>query len=809
MITLVIESLPSAYCWSIEGPKIAFKVDRSDRVYARREIDSLRWEWGTGQERFTAFDDEMVNASELWDVLMDLTKHTGKRLAAEQLIDGLSASLPDGIKFGRIVFLIPDSTPELSQNALITALSGCFSVKRSEIYLLWRPVALALADIEKSQSTADRIILDLAHYTVEGVHLEVTKEHGILCPVRNFNEERYSGGPQREIFNSWIAKNYGDAQCVESLGEERSKVMIQHKLDAGLLFEPPRLWSENEMFYTQCQPTHEGSYKSVDLSLITDGIIPYVSKFQSINRVVWHGWSAYSIGEFELRKFVEGSSLLEYYGAIRGGAVFAERFRQNLPTYYEDLPGYDIWCQSGALGFKKILKWESLLEKSRILGTDTVKAEPRKDFHLNAGTHTFALNVRLGDSQGYRFVEETLPEQVDENTPIEIHSELRPTGGGVKISLRPLGAGNLFGETGEVVLRWDEAEETDGSPPVPPAIYGYPFIIQFDGDVWMRNEMSSVVSAVASGRDIGSFTGLHALMKQKRNPYTETYVDAFGNLPVEAGLSEDWEQFVAELNDYTLDQIRSGDGRMDRKWIGTAGRLFYYASEEFQNRIFKEAFERPFSRGGSTPSAMFLWAMGRVCRKPDHLDAYVKKALNEWSHLGGMEFWLFWPFCKALSYYGENARISRETALGVFRCGSEMLNGFIRGTVPPTGTLRQNWLKWTLSALLFGLRVREVYPDFLPCKKPTVVFDADESDSSAASVDLYDVEEEHKLARLLLRRLKHENIYHERIPPASLAGLDRGLREDAPTLPELVIRFLGSTATESDMIIAGGIGLTS
>jgi hypothetical protein len=127
-----------------------------------------------------------------------------------------------------------------------------------------------------------------------------------------------------------------------------------------------------------------------------------------------------------------------------------------------------------------------------------------------------------------------------------------------------------------------------------------------------------------------------------------------------------------------------------------------------------------------------------------------------------------------------------------------MLNQFIQGTVPPTGTLRNNWLKWTLSALLFGLRVREVYPSFLPAKDPSV---AEVSDS-----ELY---EEYELVCLLKKRLKHTKIYNEPIPPAGLAGLDVNQRADAPTLPELVIRFLESTATEADMAIAGGIGRSS
>ena len=94
-----------------------------------------------------------------------------------------------------------------------------------------------------------------------------------------------------------------------------------------------------------------------------------------------------------------------------------------------------------------------------------------------------------------------------------------------------------------------------------------------------------------------------------------------------------------------------------------------------------------------------------------------------------------------------------------------------------------NWKKWTLSAILFGLRRRELDSKFM---------DLDRGDALAADVR----------ARLL-----DPEIFNTPIPPIALAGIE--IAGDPPSLPELILRFLEARADETDIAIAGGIGLNS
>jgi hypothetical protein len=125
-------------------------------------------------------------------------------------------------------------------------------------------------------------------------------------------------------------------------------------------------------------------------------------------------------------------------------------------------------------------------------------------------------------------------------------------------------------------------------------------------------------------------------------------------------------------------------------------------------------------------------------------------------------------------------------AVAVFERASEMLGWLISKKVPSRNGAfgRSNWQKWTLSALLFGLRIREVYSDFLSVE-----------DGPAG---------EKKLAETLRKQLKNPTIQKTSIPPLALKGLDTG--ENPPNLADLVLRFLEAEASENDIELAGGIG---
>jgi hypothetical protein len=183
------------------------------------------------------------------------------------------------------------------------------------------------------------------------------------------------------------------------------------------------------------------------------------------------------------------------------------------------------------------------------------------------------------------------------------------------------------------------------------------------------------------------------------------------------------------------------------------------------------------------------WANGRTICDANELEHYLIKAIKDWPNLDGMHYWLFWPFAKSLCQYGNGAKISRTIAFRVFQCASQMLDWLINKNVPtaPGAFGKPNWKKWTLAALLYGLRVREVIPDFLSLE-----------DGPAQEVEL---------ATRLKEQLSDPEILLTKIPELALKGIDTGRQQ--PRLGALVRRFLEARASKEDLKLAGGIGLSS
>jgi hypothetical protein len=118
-----------------------------------------------------------------------------------------------------------------------------------------------------------------------------------------------------------------------------------------------------------------------------------------------------------------------------------------------------------------------------------------------------------------------------------------------------------------------------------------------------------------------------------------------------------------------------------------------------------------------------------------------------------------------------------------------MLDWIITDDVPTVSDAfgDRNWKKWTLGAILYGLRIREIFPDFLS-------FETGPS-------------REREIAVKLKEQLEVPSILLTKIPKFALKGIDIG--DDDPRLGALVLKFLEARADAKDIALAGGIGLSS
>lgn len=792
MRTLVIESCPTATRWCIEDGKTP-QLTQSFRLWGHRHGKHGKWLWTDGSERLSAFEDEAISVRSLWEHLLDPEK-TNRHDDAMLLIAATFSEIAIEGHLDRVVFIIPESLPQTSQNALITALSLRSRVSQRETYLLWRSVALALSEDSRGQDDSSRVILDYGHLVSEFSTLKIADSQGYRCPVRDFTSHRAKGLPHNDALYAWILKNYTCPKETNTKALENFHARAYTYLQNDLNFDPPAAWECVNGRYIERPVAHDDFAEPIPWDRIVQNVQGIIDRIPvtTNGRILWHGWPVYWNGEYAIKHHYESSELTEPDAMLRGGIEFAKRHRLKHPTYFEVIPGYGIWCQVTELGLPLEWRWEELIPQDEIPGTDTYKAKPIDRFQLNPKTLSFEMNIREGKSPMYRFVEQILPVQINKETPIVINSEIRPTGGGVKFSLRAKDDPDLFGQNAEVSLRWDRAEERPVSELKPPEqkeiTYAHPFIITSTGSSAKRNKLISLANAFLQGDRSNTF--LKRLDKLMIPSLGNGYEVPFGNRPIEGSLPEVLQNFVERLNDESHWHIRNLKGRDPNSStiLRLTGALFHYASEETQRHLSAEAIRSDFPLNSAQASSLY-WANGRTIRDADELERYLIKAIKGWPNLDGMHYWLFWPFQKSLCCYGKSAKISRKTAYCVFKCASEMLAWIIQDHVPTqTGAFgKKNWKKWTLLAILFGLRIRELHPNFLSLESGP--------------------KKEHHLAVKLREQLLTPIILTTPIPPLASAGIQVGPKQS--TLGELVLRFLEARATDSDIDLAGGIGLSS
>ena len=626
----------------------------------------------------------------------------------------------------------------------------------------------------------------------------IRSEGSLICPVRDFTLQREHGSSHAESVSDWMDRNY--TKQSKNLDPWQIGVggqMAKH-LENDLNFDPPAVWEPLGLNFQPIPLSHHDFAKPVAFENSVAPMRKFIEAADDQNNthVVWNGWPVYWQGSEIIQGNFPESTLLEPASALVGGIEFARRHRLGKPTYFEVLPGYEIWCQGGELGMPRRWHWESLIQRREIDGTKTVKDTPIDRFQLNAGTQDFAINVRMGGAPKYRSIEAKLPAQISKAAPILIHSQIRPTGGGVKISLAPREEPDLFGRSAQIALKWSQAEERNvsdlESPQEETQNYSYPFIIESSGNREARDDLKAVGIALDNGAEIAQ---LDLRLHQILVPSLENqFLVPFGGRPIEEDLSESVLKLIQKINEESKWMILNVNGpdNSASRWTRIACCLFQYACGVVQDAFFKQALRLDYPVGRNPQVNIRLGAViygfGRVCRKPEHLEAYLERVLADWNKLERAPWVLFWPFQKCLSYYGDPVRISSRLAYAVLQCAVEMLDRIIEEKYPkPKPFGQSHWLKWTLAAILYGLRRRELDHGFL-------------------NLDSGNPENQN-LAKNLQTRLRDARIYSTKIPDLALKGIS--VLGVAPSLPELILRFLEARADETDIAIAGGIGLTS
>lgn len=806
--TLVIESSPFVTRWALSadsggriGETIYDLVGYRSPGYTKEERKfswtrlGEQYEWYVGEDVSAGRHSKMETPEALWGRLLREGAAAGRREGASELAQALIPEITgseafrkftedDGLAVEGLVFLVPEYLDGPGQEYLHRALARvCRGLRIGEanIFLLFRSAALALAHIKESKPEKGQglLVLDCGHYWYEASRLDVVEKDGTLLPRRSFRAAKGLGNCSLETLGEVLRRGY-HTDHTGSCGAEQIKLhqVVHEGLELPDLLE----FDEERLCYKTLSPS-SGDRQIPSVA----GLADHISQYQELDHGgrqqqtyrpmqeylgdkasdagLLHGWPS-ELGSSEGLPFCASEpAVLGSNAALRGGIEFAERQRAGKPTYLERIPRFEIYLHEEA----RYDDETPLIEGRYVDGAGRREREENNSFRVREGAD-FQCGIRVldeavGEEVGYeaRCVEVKEPE---EEVEVTVEAEIRPMAGGIRFTIKPR---RPDGPTFKPVrLNWDAA------PPFELPTRSYPRTIEYAGEERQRDELLRIIGG-SSGPDgdlLGSTLGRHrSRVKNILHPNMKNeYEVAFGSERVE-DLDGRLVTWVRQLNEAAANELRSPTP--DYGLVELAGDTFAHALPEFREAMAQRMLER----GAMGENNLSCWAFGRICDRPEWLEAFISRFLapEEAGRFDSKRYQVIWPFQKSLALYEDVARISEEAGYKMFAYLERTLSQVVGRSLPRQDFAPGNARKWVLSAILFGLRIRAHHPRFL---------DPDEGEDSMAMRLCALVEEVPvRVPSLALKQASYEG-----------------------SLSDIVIRFIKREATEVDDAIVGGIG---
>lgn len=809
--SLVIESAPFVTRWALSSGEalkegeplygtVGYRIpeppderDKRERGYGWTSLgEQYEWQaWGEGS---------VLTLERLWGAL--LQRGGGleeRRAAARALADAAIASVtqsPDfrefasgsrGFALESLVFMVPEYLDGVGQKSLHDALvrsCGNWRIGERNIFLLFRSVALALAHVADSEMAeeGELLILDCGHYRYEASTLEIEPREGHLIPKRSFRTRRGLGNSAPHTLEEVLQQGY---DIGPGTLEKHEKIRLHRAVDQGSALQPLLTFDEEAFCYSTLRPRREGQKPHVEA--LGDHIMEWDSAADEAQQGqiygcmrqylegndagpgIVHGWPLLLHGSDSLDLGAAGLVTLGNGAVLQGGMEFARRRREGETTYHEEIPRFEIYLHEG----RRYDEDNPLIEAEDLEGLTRRAGQVNdEDFRIRTGSD-FRCGVRIVEEDGReaeaRCVSVPAPE---EEVEITIAADVQPMAGGIRFTIKARHAtGSKFKA---VHMNWDEAEPFE--PPTPERVRrAYPRTIEYAGEGRQRDELLRIIGG-ASGPD-GDLLG-PSLMGRGRKRIKDIlhpnmkngYEVAFGSETVE-DLEGRLLAWVRQLNEAATNEL--GSPAPDYGLVELAGDTFAHALPEFRQAMA----QRMFGRGAMGENNLACWAFGRICDRPEWLEAFIGRFLapEEVERFDRKRYQVIWPFQKSLALYEDAARISEEAGYKMFCYLERTLAQIVGRSLPQQDFAHGNAKKWVLSAILFGLRVRAHHPRFL---------DPDEGEGSMAMRLCALVEEVPvRVPSLALKQASYEG-----------------------SLSDIVIRFIKREATEEDDAIVGGIG---
>lgn len=546
--------------------------------------------------------------------------------------------------------------------------------------------------------------------------------------------------------------------------------------------------------------------KSIRASIIED-LCPWIERNSSkIDNVVVAG----SLADMELKNNTFSRELIELLktntpldsrsfdpaqlqAAAKGAAIYGQREQLGLPTYYDTLPEYKVYAIVRKLGEQPKSGPITLVQGAVVRGGQVWRPKsPIEGFAVRAGSKELKITITRQNERDennkptYKSLTSSpFPKQILKDEPVLIYPEMKPACGFAKITIQPKDVPALFGENKAIVMDWDKLSVVDG-PPDPPKVFSYPFVDATVGRLVDTPGVREVLDRFASRYSRRGGTKILTdaeieLLERVFPPYKTDQYDAkegrrgaFSNAVVPYDASD--RQLVDDVAECLYQAFAASDRRQHHagdpysKTCRLLGFMYVETSDSFVGDLI-ESFE-----SGITPLMNEIIAAGRVFTRASSFEVFLRHFLALPSLPDTNLGWYWWSFFRCFYYYPDNALASEELVGRFYMKMLEFLQIHERRRVTQGGgpASLSNQIKFCLCAVLYGLRIREVKPDFL--SKQTTVYKGLVSTIGNMFVKT-------KFPATMLNAL----------PDSKKARL-----QDS-SLNELVLRFLKFEATEDDI----------
>ncbi len=636
-------------------------------------------------------------------------RHSALDLVAKALAAGVGQKT-----LGEVVIAVPNSLPAEKQDQLLAELRA---KGLNNVRLLWRPVALALYALGPEGGVNLKNTKRLVVVDADGPAVEITRlqlDEGI--PVRNTwrdDESPQIEGckPDAVFFRSQLREAANDsltpqilAKLVEQMETGGSETTI-HQF-SGLNFDSISIASISESLRE-------------DLAFWFEQLAAYLKKemlFHGDAAVLFHGWPFKYVTPPDEVEGVSVSWSAPPDAVTKGCRMLAD----GQATYRDTVPGLFIYTEHGDLGLPT---FRTLIKRQQVVGGQTVRtAVPVKGFEVKKGSDQLPIVLLQGGDQNWRKSNQLLDEAPEGNVPVKITADMTPGQGRGNVYIQEDGSNSgIFGESGHILLDWAQMNQVSPAIQTSPAYYPVQGRL-FDDDGEDRAALEEwLADEQATPKDTVSYRNHEAKFERLLKPwgYRWPWLPPKGKpnpgQPTRGLLGSNWQDGDENI-DYLIRRLAKRiDGlSLSEDKIKYLNHLFLYAPTSHLRDI-RDKYTRPDPdfriSVGSLPCWSYGYAPGRLFSSADDFKLFTDW-LFEHSQEHGYPTYphanfaskYIWSAFRCLCYFPETIEVGSEVISQLY---SIVLNFCTSGDFN-----QRDDAKHCLCLILFGLRVREIEPDF-------------------------------------------------------------------------------------------------